>query len=135
MGWHEFNALHRGLHGHRSSKHPNPDHSGLGWDVAAMARKLVVAIWYLLMGKWTTLQEVDSTLSCKVSKIITEVGAPVLKQLNKTRKDLRESAYNLLKTGRTYVLDPNKMFTPKAKPDTQQGGDSSLTLAQEYGVA
>jgi transposase len=103
--------------------------------VAAMARKLVVAIWYLLMGKWTALQEVDSALSRKVSKIITEVGAPVLKQLNKTRKDLRESAYNLLKTGRPYVLDPNKMFTPKAKPDTQQGEDSSLTLAQEYGVA
>lgn len=102
--------------------------------VAAMARKLVVSIWYLLMGKWTALQEVDTALSCKVSKIITEVGSPVLKQLNKTRKDLRENAYALLKIGRTYVLDPDKVFTPKAKPDTQQSGDSGLTLAQEYGV-
>ena len=38
MGWHEFNALHRGLHGHRSSKHPNPDHSGVGWDASRNPR-------------------------------------------------------------------------------------------------
>jgi hypothetical protein len=78
----------------------------------AVARKLTVAIWYLLMGRWTPLEEIDERLALKVGKIITSVGPKGLKQLGKTRPTLRKETFNLLTTGRVYVLDPNKIFTP-----------------------
>jgi len=34
----------------------------------AVARKLAVAIWYLLMGRWTPLEEIDERLALKVGK-------------------------------------------------------------------
>jgi len=74
----------------------------------AVARKLAVAIWYLLMGRWTPLEEIDDRLALKVGKIITSVGPKGLKQLNKTRLTLRKETFDLLKTGRVYVLDPDK---------------------------
>jgi len=95
---------------------------------AAVARKLTVAVWYLLMGKSTPLEEVDERLSCKIGKIISHVGVEGLKKLNKTRKALRQETVQALKTARTYVLDPNKKFTPsKVQPPS--------SLAQEYGLA
>jgi transposase len=78
----------------------------------AVARKLAVAIWYLLMGRWTPLEEIDERLALKVGKIITSVGPNGLKQLGKTRPTLRKETFNLLTTGRVYVLDPNKIFAP-----------------------
>jgi transposase len=78
----------------------------------AVARKLAVAIWYLLMGRWTPLEEIDDRLALKVGKIITSVGTKGLKQLNKTRLALRKETFDLLKTGRVYVLDPDKKFKP-----------------------
>ena len=45
----------------------------------AVARKLAVAIWYLLMGRWTPLEEIDERLALKVGKIITSVGPNGLK--------------------------------------------------------
>jgi transposase len=78
----------------------------------AVARKLTVAIWHLMMGRWTPLEEIDERLAIKVGKIITSVGAKGLKQLGKTRKTLREQVYGSLKEGRVYVLDPNKKFVP-----------------------
>ena len=93
--------------------------------VAAIARKLVVAVWYLMMGRWTPLEEIDIRLSRKVSKIITNVGPNGLKQLDKTRKALRQETYQSLKAGRVYVLDPAKTFDPKPK---------ASSLAAEYGV-
>ena len=33
--------------------------------VAAMARKLTVAVWYLMMGRWTPLEEIDARLEIK----------------------------------------------------------------------
>jgi transposase len=78
----------------------------------AVARKLTVAIWYLLMGRWTPLEEIDERLALKVGKIITSVGAKGLKQLGKTRPALRKETFNLLTTGRVYMLDPNKTFAP-----------------------
>jgi transposase len=78
--------------------------------VAAMARKLAVAVWYLMMGRWTQLEEVDSRLAIKVTKMIGSVGRQGLKRLGKTRKAYREQIYQALATGRTYVLDPNKKF-------------------------
>jgi hypothetical protein len=119
--------------------------------VAAVARKLTVAVWYLLMGRWTPLEEIDDRLCVKVSKIIGQVGQEGLDKLGKTRKNLREQAYQLLKSIKTaapdpkdkpasesqtqagqlpeaaiYILGPRKNFTPKAK---------AKSLAPEYGVA
>ncbi len=78
----------------------------------AVARKLAVAIWYLLMGRWTPLEEIDERLALKVGKIITRVGSKGLQQLGKTRPALRKETFNLLTTGRVYMLDPNKTFAP-----------------------
>ena len=96
--------------------------------VAAVARKLVIAIWYLLMGRWTPLEEVDDRMVLKIGKIITGVGSAGLKKMGKTRKTLRAEISQALKTGRTYVLDPNKKFIPKpANP-------RATTLLEEYGL-
>jgi len=100
--------------------------------VAAIARKLVVAIWYLMTGRWTPLQEIDERLALKVSKIISNVGPEGLKKLGKTRRAFREEIYQSLKTGRTYELDPHQKFTT-AKP-VKPKVERSLSLAQEYGL-
>jgi len=81
--------------------------------VAAIARKLTVALWYLMMGRWTPLEELDARLLRKVSSMISAVGQPALKALGKTRKRYREEISQRLKSGRIYVLDPNKMYTPR----------------------
>jgi len=80
----------------------------------AMARKLAVAVWYLMMGRWTALEEIDERLALKVGKLITSVGAKALKQLKKTRKAFRKEIYESLKVGRVYALDPDKKFAPAA---------------------
>jgi transposase len=71
--------------------------------VAAVARKLTVAIWYLMKGKWTALEEIDPRLQVKVSKLITTIGTDVIQAQGLTRKQLRDQLAELLKTGRTYV--------------------------------
>lgn len=81
--------------------------------VAAMARKLTVAAWYLLMGRWTQLEEIDERLVIKVGKMIASVGQQGLQPLGKDRKAYRQEIYHRLKTGREYVLDPNKTFIPQ----------------------
>jgi len=81
--------------------------------VAAIARKLTVAVWYLMMGRWTTLEELDARLLGKVSKMIGSVGQQGLQSLGKTRKTYRQEICQRLKTGREYVLDPNKKFSPQ----------------------
>jgi transposase len=85
----------------------------LNLAVAAVARKLTVAIWYLMMGRWTALEQLDATLRRKVSSIIGKVGPAALQALDKTRLAYREEACQRLKTGRTYVLDPNKKYAPQ----------------------
>src|SRR5436189_95468 len=42
----------------------------LNLAVCAVARKLATAIWYLMMGRWRTLEEIDAALSLKVGKMI-----------------------------------------------------------------
>ncbi len=96
--------------------------------VAAIARKLTVAVWYLMMGRWTPLDEIDERLCIKVGKMISAVGPQALKRLRKTRQVYREEIYGRLKTGRIYLLDPNKKYSPKPKVER------SLSLAQEYGL-
>ena len=74
--------------------------------IAALARKLTVAIWYLMMGKWTALTELDSRLQIKVGKLITTIGKAALKIQGTTAKELRERLTNLLITGRYYTPSP-----------------------------
>lgn len=81
--------------------------------VAAVARRLTVAVWYLMKGQWTPLQEIDQRLSLKVGKIISQVGRQGLKKLGKTRKAFRQEIHESLKNAKTYVLDPNKKLGPK----------------------
>jgi transposase len=80
--------------------------------VGAIARKLAVAVWYLMMGRWTPLGEIDERLALKIGKIISQVSPATLKQLGKTRTEVRQQAYHSLKTGRVYWLDPHKKFIP-----------------------
>ena len=94
--------------------------------VAALARKLTVAVWYLMMGRWTALEELDERLVIKLGKMIGSVGQHGLKSLGKTRQAYRQEIYHRLKTGRTYVLDPNLKYVPHLQP--------TATLAQEYGL-
>jgi transposase len=96
--------------------------------VAAIARRLAVAVWYLMMGRWTSLEEIDPPLSQKVGKIITQIGTAGLHKLGKTRKAFRQEIFQALKSGRDYVLDPNKKFRARLAPVP------ALTPAQEYAV-
>jgi transposase len=100
----------------------------LNLAVAAIARRLAVAAWYLMMGRWTTLEEIDKHLSQKVGKIISQVGIAGLKKLGKTRQAFRQEICQSLKSGRDYLLEPDKKFT--AKPKIER----TLTLAEEYGL-
>ena len=97
--------------------------------VCAMARKLAVAVWYLMMGRWTTLEEIDAGLNLKIGTMISRVGAAGLKQWGKTRKVFRQEIFQALKTGKVYVLDPNKKFSSKC------AGQPAATLVQEYGLS
>lgn len=92
----------------------------LNLAVAAMARKLTVAIWYLLMGRWTPLEEIDDLLALKVSRIITRIGSPALRQLGQTRQTLREQMYQQLKSGAAGVLG-GTVYTRDAQGNFRAG--------------
>jgi transposase len=96
--------------------------------VTAIARKLAVAVWYLLMGRWTPLEEIDERLALKVGKMISQVGPATLQKLGKTRKIFRQEIYQSLQTTKIYVLNYAKKLAPKPI------APRSLTLAQEYGL-
>ena len=81
--------------------------------VAAIARKMAVAVWHLMMGRWTELEEVDRPLALKVGKMISQIGSAGLKKLGKKRKAFREEIHERLKKGRDYALDLKKKFAPK----------------------
>jgi transposase len=96
--------------------------------VAATARRLTVALWYLMMGRWTPLEEIDERLVIKVGKMIGSVGQPTLKKLGKCPRAYRQEIYQRLTTGRVYVLDPGKKFCSRPQPQP------TTSLAQEYGL-
>ena len=54
--------------------------------VAALARKLVVSVWYLLKGFFTPLTELSDQLKVKMHKIASEIG----------RRRIRELGFNSL---------------------------------------
>jgi transposase len=84
----------------------------LNLAAGAVARKLAVAIWYLMMGRWTPLEEIDERLALKIGKIMASVGAKGLKQLGKSRKLMREQIYASLRSAKIYLLNPDKKFAP-----------------------
>jgi len=87
------------------------------WNLAvvAVARKMAVAIWYLLHGKWAEVKEIDVKLEGKITKLLGHVGPAGFKALNKPRLQVRKEVKERLKSGRTYHLNPNKKM-PLAKP-------------------
>jgi hypothetical protein len=119
-----------------------------------------VAVWYLMNGRWTPVEEIDHRLAGKVTKMIGSVGERGLKALGKDRKAYRQEIHERLKAGRVYVLDPSKKYPPKPKaqpeakapeagrvgvPDTDEKHTpksqarpetkaSAAGLAQEYGL-
>lgn len=100
--------------------------------VAAIARKLTVAIWYLMMGRWTTLEEIDKFLAFKVSKMISSVGPQALQRLGKTRQMFRQEIYQMLKERRACVLG-GTLYTADAQGNFTRGLKAP-TLASEYGL-
>lgn len=74
--------------------------SSVNLVAAAVARKLVIAIWYLMNGKWEPLEEITKPQSLKIGKIISKVGEKGLKALGKDRKLLREEMKETLLKGR-----------------------------------
>lgn len=54
---------------------------GAAVAVAALARKLVVSVWYLLRGFFTPLEDISPQLQVKVHKIASEIGARRLRDL------------------------------------------------------
>ena len=72
--------------------------------VAAVARKLLVAIWYLLKGQWTQLDQIDAGLQRKVGKILSDIGPKGFAAAGRKRKDIRAEVLERLKTGRVYLL-------------------------------
>ena len=82
--------------------------------VAAVARKLAVAVWYLMKGRWSAVEEVEAPLAQKISKIISQMGEESLKQMGKSRKPYRQEIHRRLQEGHVYVLDRTKTFQPAA---------------------
>ena len=76
--------------------------------VAAVARKLLTSVWYLLMGRFEPVEEIPKALDLKLGVILSHIGKDGLAQLNLTRQALRQQMHQSLLTGRTYVLDPKR---------------------------
>jgi hypothetical protein len=49
--------------------------------------------------------------------MIGSVGQPRLKALGQIRKRYRQDICQRLKSGRTYLLDPNKTYVPRPTPN------------------
>ncbi len=82
--------------------------------VAALARKLAVAIWYVMMGRWTQLEEVEKALQTKIGKIIGAVGNDILAKLKKNKIKYRQEIYAALLEGQTiYMVGPSPAPAPK----------------------
>jgi transposase len=92
--------------------------------VAAVARKLTVAVWYLMMGRWTPLEEIDDRLCVKVTQMMGKVGLNALKQTGQTRPGLRAQVYELLKS---FKLPP-----PPSQDNPAQQAKARLPQAKVY---
>lgn len=90
--------------------------------VAAVARKLLTSVWYLLMGRFEPLEEIPKALDLKLGVIISHIGKDGLAQLNLTRQALRQQMQQSLLKGRTYVPDP--------RPASQTGSPTQASTAE-----
>lgn len=111
--------------------------------VTALARKLLVAIWYLLSGRWDELSEIDKPMAAKISKVMLKAGDLLGPDRKKARKEIEDR----LKHGRVYVLkEPAKMTPRKKAPSasppmredqqtTALSPDTDTGLLVEYGIA
>jgi transposase len=52
----------------------------------ALARKLTVSVWHVMMDHWSGVKEVTTTLRTKLFKLATELGVPTLQQLGYSSK-------------------------------------------------
>ena len=84
--------------------------------VAAVARRLVVSIWYLLMGRAEPVERIEPALRAKLGKIAAKVAAPALEHLGKDRVELRRDMEQSLRQARAYPLHPPRAFVPSASP-------------------
>lgn len=115
----------------RSPNHPNAEwgrkllarKGEVALVVAALARKLLVQVWYSLKGQTKPMEELTKPMSQKIGKMISRVGEDGLKKLGLTRKTLREQANGILlsrKPTREYVLrDPADLQFRKQRPAPQ----------------
>jgi hypothetical protein len=97
----------------------------LNLAVAALARRLVTTVWYVLMGRGEP-PEITPLLKRKIGKIITRIGPEGLNHLGKTRKTLRTEIEQSLQSGRVYQRQ-----TPRPSPPKPA---ASSSLAAEYGL-
>jgi transposase len=97
--------------------------------VAAVARRLVVSVWYLMMGRAEPVEQIDPPLRAKLGKIAAKVGAPVLDRLGKDRKSLRQDMEQSLRQGRVYQLHPRRAFVPSASQPRTPSPDVAEALA------
>jgi transposase len=104
--------------------------SAVNLVVCAMARKLTVAIWYLMMGRWTAVEEIEAALSFKIGRLVTLSSAADQKPSRQTRTLRRQQAFESLKAGKTYVLKKSDAkFCPKPT------NLPATALAREYGLS
>ncbi len=95
--------------------------------VAAVARRLVVSIWYLLMGRAEPVEHIQSSLRAKLGKIAAKVATPVLDRLGKDRTLLRQEMEQSLQLGRVYHLEPRRTFVrPHSQPPTSPLSDAEV---------
>lgn len=65
--------------------------------VIAVARKIVTALWYLLMGKFTELEEANPNLCLKIRRLVAECSAEFISKQNvKTKKELAKQKIDIL---------------------------------------
>lgn len=65
--------------------------------VAAVARKLAVAVWYLMRGLFTPLQDVSRHIEVKLAKLASELGLKAIKEMGyKTKRDFLEEKHQIL---------------------------------------
>lgn len=82
--------------------------SAVNLVVCAMARKLTVAIWYLMAGRWTTVEEIDAALSLKIGRILSLSRPPGQPPSRQTQTRQRQQAFQALKEGKTYLLNQSE---------------------------
>jgi transposase len=70
---------------------------GTNIAVAALARKLVVSVWYLLKGFFTPMTEINAHIQVKMHKIASEIGKTRIHEMGfKTMADFEENKLKLL---------------------------------------